>query len=164
MRYQYLAPMLLNEVQKQYRRAEQQSEIIETQQKQLEAQRSQIEAQRSQLQAQAREMVSLKLQLQQQNASLQERLSKLESLCGHAGENRMRGSADANHGHEWRITVGPDRSLAAGSASAGPNRGQCTRPIVVFRSFVCTGAPDESQFGLVGVLAKQWKSHNSLGR
>jgi hypothetical protein len=79
VRYQYLAPMLLNEVQKQYRRAEQQSEVIETQRKQLETQRSQIEAQRLQVQAQALEIESLKLQLQLQNASLQERLQRLES-------------------------------------------------------------------------------------
>ena len=66
VRYQYLAAMLLNEVQKQYRRAEQQSEVVETQQQQLAAQAQEIE--------------SLKQQLQVQNATLQQRLSRIESL------------------------------------------------------------------------------------
>ena len=65
VRYQYLAPMLLNEVQKQYRRAEEQSEIVATQQLQIKAQRQEIDG--------------LKHELQLQNAALQERLSKLES-------------------------------------------------------------------------------------
>jgi hypothetical protein len=58
VRYQYLSTMLLNEVQKQYRRAEEQSKVIETQQREIE---------------------SLK-QLQLQNATLQERVSRLEKL------------------------------------------------------------------------------------
>ncbi|MGC2111565.1 MAG: tail fiber domain-containing protein [Candidatus Korobacteraceae bacterium] len=66
VRYQYLASMLLNEVQKQYRRAEQQSDLVATQQAQMESQQQEIE--------------SLKQQLQVQNASLQERLSRLEGL------------------------------------------------------------------------------------
>ncbi|MGA8878254.1 MAG: hypothetical protein WB555_22130, partial [Candidatus Korobacteraceae bacterium] len=64
---QYLAPMLLNEVQKQYRRAEQHSEIVTAQQAQIRAQQQEIEG--------------LKQQLQLQNASLQERLSRLEKLA-----------------------------------------------------------------------------------
>jgi len=67
VRYQYLAPMLLNEVQKQYRRAEQQSEIVASQQAQIRAQQQEIEG--------------LRQQLQLQNASLQERLSRLEKLA-----------------------------------------------------------------------------------
>ena len=67
VRYQYLVPMLLNEVQKQYRRAEQQSEIVTAQQAQIRAQQQEIEG--------------LKQQLQLQNASLQERLSRLEKLA-----------------------------------------------------------------------------------
>ncbi|MGC2108868.1 MAG: tail fiber domain-containing protein [Candidatus Korobacteraceae bacterium] len=59
VRYQYLASMLLNEVQKQYRRAEDQADVIKAQQQQIE---------------------TLKQQLQLQNASLQERLSRLEGL------------------------------------------------------------------------------------
>jgi hypothetical protein len=66
VRYQYLSTMLLNEVQKQYRRAEKQAGIVAEQQEQINAQQQQIE--------------SLKRQLQQQNASLQERLSRLEGL------------------------------------------------------------------------------------
>ena len=58
VRYQYLAPMLLNELQKQHRRAEDQTEVIQAQQQEIE---------------------SLKLQLRQQNASFEERLTKLES-------------------------------------------------------------------------------------
>ena len=59
VRYQYLASMLLNEVQKQYRRAQESTAVIEAQQKEIE---------------------SLKGQLQMQNADLQQRLSRLEKL------------------------------------------------------------------------------------
>src|SRR5215469_15935000 len=58
VRYQYLASMLLNEVQKQYRRAEAQDGLIKDQQREIE---------------------SLKRQLQVQSASVEERLSRLES-------------------------------------------------------------------------------------
>ncbi len=68
VRYQYLSTMLLNEVQKQYHRAERQSEIVATQQAQIKAQHQEIE--------------SLRRQLQVQNAALQERLSRLEKLAG----------------------------------------------------------------------------------
>ena len=56
--YQALAPLLLNELQKQHK-------MVATQLQQISAQRQEIDG--------------LKLQLQQRNASLQERLSKLES-------------------------------------------------------------------------------------
>ena len=59
VRYQYLASMLLNEVQKQYRRAKKQNEVIEAQQQEIEG---------------------LKLQLQLQNTTLQQRLTRLETL------------------------------------------------------------------------------------
>ena len=65
VKYQYLAPMLLNELQKEHT-------IVMAQQDELQTQLQQIKAQRQ-------EIDGLKLQLQQQNASLQERLSKLES-------------------------------------------------------------------------------------
>lgn len=68
IRYQYIATMLLNEVQKQYRRAEQQSAVVEIQQRELEAQ--------------SREIESLRQELKSQNASLQDRLSRLEGLVG----------------------------------------------------------------------------------
>ncbi len=68
VRYQYLSTMLLNEVQKQYRRAEQQSEIVASQQAQIKTQEQEIE--------------NLKLQLQQQNAAVLERLLRLEKLAG----------------------------------------------------------------------------------
>jgi len=58
VRYQYLASMLLNEVQKQHRREEAQEEMIKDQQQEIE---------------------SLKRQLALQSASLEERLSRLES-------------------------------------------------------------------------------------
>ncbi len=61
VRYQYLAPMLLNELQKQYRRSEEQAKVIEAQQ---------------------REIDSLKQQLQVQNVAMQERLMRLERLIG----------------------------------------------------------------------------------
>ncbi len=67
VRYQYITTMLLNEVQKQYQRAEKQSETIETEQQQIKAQQQEIE--------------SLKQQLQVQNATLQERLSGWKDWC-----------------------------------------------------------------------------------
>ena len=68
VRYQYIATMLLNEVQKQYRRSLEESAVIEAQQKQLDAQAQEIE--------------SLKQELKVQNANLQDRLSRLEQLAG----------------------------------------------------------------------------------
>ncbi len=60
VRYQYITTMLLNEVQKQYHRAETQTELIKAQQQEIDG---------------------LKQQLQVQNATLQERLSRLEALA-----------------------------------------------------------------------------------
>ena len=60
VRYQYLATMLLNEVQKQYHHTEAQAELIKAQQREIE---------------------DLKQQLQVQNATLQQRLSRLEALA-----------------------------------------------------------------------------------
>jgi Chaperone of endosialidase len=60
VRYQYIATMLLNEVQKQYHRAEAQADLIK---------------------AQEQEIDGLKQQLQVQSATLQERLSRLEALA-----------------------------------------------------------------------------------
>ena len=68
VRYQYLATMLLNEVQKQYRRAGEQADVIK--------------AQAELMTAQQREIDGLKAQLRQQNAAFQERLSRLESMIG----------------------------------------------------------------------------------
>ncbi len=65
VKYQMLAPMLLNELQKEHA-------VVMTQQDQLQTQLRQIKVQRQ-------EIDGLKLQLQQQNASLQERLQRLES-------------------------------------------------------------------------------------
>ena len=64
VRYQYIATMLLNEVQKQYRRAEAQSEVVQALQDQIKSQQQEIE--------------SLRQQLQLQNAAMQKRLSRLE--------------------------------------------------------------------------------------
>jgi hypothetical protein len=61
VKYQYLATMLLNEMQKQYHRSEAQAEVIK---------------------AQEQEINGLKAQLQLQNAEFQERLSRLESVVG----------------------------------------------------------------------------------
>ena len=58
-RYQYITTMLLNEVQKQYHRFEGQAEVIKAQQQEIQ---------------------SLKQQLQVENVTLQERLSRLEAL------------------------------------------------------------------------------------
>jgi hypothetical protein len=83
VRYQYLASMLLNEVQKQYHRVQRQSEVMETQQQEIKSQQQEIER--------------LKLQLQQQNAALQlqsasleEHLTKLESYV----EMQMKTASD----------------------------------------------------------------------
>ena len=62
VKYQLLAPMLLNEVQKQHAVVAAQQDVIETQQQQANAQQKQIES------------------LQKQNAELQQRLARLESL------------------------------------------------------------------------------------
>jgi len=64
--------MLLNEVQKQYRRAEKQSEIVASQQ--------------AQIKAQAQEIESLRQQLQLQDATLEQRLSRLEKLAGNQAQ------------------------------------------------------------------------------
>jgi hypothetical protein len=88
VKYQYLAPMLLNEVQKQHT-------VVLAQQDQLQTQLQQISAQRQ-------EIDGLKLQLQQQNASLQERLTKLESYVATqmkvASDNPPRTTPGANGG------------------------------------------------------------------
>ncbi|MFZ0793534.1 MAG: tail fiber domain-containing protein, partial [Candidatus Korobacteraceae bacterium] len=57
VRYQYLTPMLLNEAQKQYRRAEAQADVIKTQEQKIDSQQNQIE-------------------------EMQQRLSRLEALVG----------------------------------------------------------------------------------
>jgi hypothetical protein len=57
VRYQYLSTMLLNEAQKQYRRAEAQAEVIKTQEQKIDSQQSQIE-------------------------EMQQRLSRLEAFVG----------------------------------------------------------------------------------
>jgi hypothetical protein len=72
VKYQLLAPMLLNELQKQHK-------VVAAQQDELQTQLQQIKTQQQQMQAQRHEIDGLKLQLQQQNASLQERLQRLES-------------------------------------------------------------------------------------
>lgn len=78
VRYQYLTPMLLNELQKEHA-------IVTAQQRELQTQLQQIKTQRQ-------EIDGLKLQLLQQNASLQERLSKLESYV--ATQTRMQTASD----------------------------------------------------------------------
>jgi Chaperone of endosialidase len=66
VKYQLLTPMLLNEFQKQHA-------VVTTQQQQLETQGQKMLAQQQ-------EIEGLKSQLQLQNATFQERLSRLESL------------------------------------------------------------------------------------
>ena len=66
IKYQLLAPILLNELQKQH-------SVVTAQQQQLETQGQKMLAQQQ-------EMEGLKSQLQLQNAAFQERLSRLESL------------------------------------------------------------------------------------
>ena len=68
VKYQYLTTMLLNEMQKQYHRAEAEAVVNTQQGEQIEAQRQEID--------------TLKAQLRLQNAAFQERLSRLESMVG----------------------------------------------------------------------------------
>jgi hypothetical protein len=88
VKYQLLAPMLLNELQKQHT-------VVTAQQSELQTQLQQISAQRQ-------EIHGLKLQLQQRNAALQERLSKLESYVAAqmkiASDNPPRTTPAANGG------------------------------------------------------------------
>lgn len=88
VRYQYLAPMLLNELQKEHT-------VVMAQQEQLQTQLQRIDAQRQ-------EIDGLKRQLQLQNASMQERLSKLESYVETqiktASDNAPRTAPAANGG------------------------------------------------------------------
>ena len=75
VKYQYLTTMLLNEMQKQYHRAEEQAELNKAQQQDVKAQSEVIKTQQQ-------EIDSLKAQLRLQNAAFQERLSRLESIVG----------------------------------------------------------------------------------
>jgi len=78
VKYQLLAPMLLNELQKQHT-------VVTAQQDELQTQLQQIKAQRQ-------EIDGLKHELQLQNASLQERLTKLESYV--ATQTQMKTASD----------------------------------------------------------------------
>ena len=95
VKYQLLAPMLLNELQKQHK-------VVAAQQDELQTQLQQIKAQQQQMQAQRHEIDGLKLQLQQQNALLQERLTRLESYVATqmktASDNPPPMTATANGG------------------------------------------------------------------
>src|ERR1019366_1216990 len=73
VKYQLLAPMLLNEFQKQH-------SVVAAQQEEMHSLREQTKAQQQQMLAQQQEIEGLKGQLQLQNAAFQERLSRLESL------------------------------------------------------------------------------------
>jgi septal ring factor EnvC (AmiA/AmiB activator) len=66
VRFQYLTTMLLNEMRKQYHRAEAEAEVITEQEDKIEAQQRQTE--------------SLQTQVQQQREELQQRVARLESL------------------------------------------------------------------------------------
>ena len=78
VKYQLLAPMLLNELQKQHA-------VVMSQQEQLQTQLQQIKAQRQ-------EIEGLKHDLQLQNASLQHRLQRLESYV----ETQMKTASDVH--------------------------------------------------------------------
>lgn len=72
LKYQLLAPMLLNELQKEHTMMMEQQEELRTQLQQIKGQRQEIETLKLQLRQQ-------NAALQLQNATLEERLSKLES-------------------------------------------------------------------------------------
>ena len=88
VKYQMLTPMLLNELQKEHAVVMAQQDDLQTQLQQIKAQRQEIDG--------------LKRQLQLQNASLQERLQKLESYVETqmktAAENPPRTTPVANGG------------------------------------------------------------------
>jgi hypothetical protein len=90
VKYQMLAPMLLREFQKEH-------SVVMAQQDELQTQLQQIKAQRQ-------EIDGLKRQLQQQNASLQERLQRLESYVATqmkvASDNPPRTIPGANGGSQ----------------------------------------------------------------
>jgi hypothetical protein len=67
--------MLLNEMQKQYHRAEAETEVIRAQQQDVRAQAEVIKTQQL-------EIDGLKAQLRLQNAAFQARLLRLESMVG----------------------------------------------------------------------------------
>jgi uncharacterized protein involved in exopolysaccharide biosynthesis len=76
LKYELLTPMLLNELQKEHA-------VVMSQQEQMQTQLHQITAQQQ-------EIDGLKRQLQLQNASLQERLQRLESYV----ETQMKTASD----------------------------------------------------------------------
>jgi hypothetical protein len=75
VKYQYLTTMLLNEMQKQYHRVDEQADVIKAQQQDVKAQAEVIKTQQQ-------EIDGLKSQLRLQNSAFQERLSRLESMVG----------------------------------------------------------------------------------
>jgi hypothetical protein len=91
VKYQLLAPMLLGELQKEHT-------VVMAQQDELQTQLQQIKAQRQ-------EIDGLKHELQLQNASLQERLSKLESYV--ASQTQMKTATDV----QPAITASPNGNL-----------------------------------------------------
>jgi hypothetical protein len=86
VKYQYLATMLLNEMQKQYHRADEQADVIKAQQQDVGAQAEVIKTQQQ-------EIDGLKAQLRLQNAAFQERLLRLESMV----ETQTQIAADLSH-------------------------------------------------------------------
>ncbi len=82
VKYQYLTTMLLNEMQKQYHRAETQEQNMKAQSEVIQAQQQNIQTQAEVMKTQQQEIDGLKAQLRLQNAAFQERLSRLESIVG----------------------------------------------------------------------------------
>ena len=82
VKYQYLTTMLLNEVQKQYHRAETQEQNMKAQSEVIQTQQQNIQTQAEVMKTQQQEIDGLKAQLRLQNATFQERLSRLESIVG----------------------------------------------------------------------------------
>jgi trimeric autotransporter adhesin len=97
VKYQLLASMLLNELQKQHA-------VVAAQQAAINTQLERTNAQQQQMQVQRQEIDGLKLQLQQQHASLQERLRRLESYVATqmktASDNPPQTTPGANGGSQ----------------------------------------------------------------
>ncbi len=81
VKYQYLTTMLLNEMQKQYHRAETQEQNMKAQSEVIQTQQN-IQTQAQVMKTQQQEIDGLKAQLRLQNAAFQERMSRLESIVG----------------------------------------------------------------------------------
>ncbi|MGB7556540.1 MAG: DNRLRE domain-containing protein [Candidatus Korobacteraceae bacterium] len=84
LRYQFLAPMLLNEFQKEHKVVAAQQGIIKSQMERISDQEQRIDSQRHRIASQEERIDGL----QKQNAEFQQRLSRLEALVSQSGTRK----------------------------------------------------------------------------